>query len=118
MADWKTALAALVQPGDESTADETLAGGVEEAPAEAAPTRPRNRQELRLNMERAGRGGKTVVVIRGFVGTDKELAELCRLLKQKCGIGGSAKQGELIMQGNHRQRLLEVLQAEGYTRAR
>lgn len=84
----------------------------------ASETLPKNQQILRLSMERAGRGGKTVTLVRGFVGTDSDLKSLCKLLKQKCGVGGSTKEGEIIIQGDHRPKLLEILKKEGYTQTK
>ena len=81
-------------------------------------TLPKNQQKLRLNMERAGRGGKTVTLVKGFVGSDEDITSLCKLLKQKCGVGGSVKDGEIIIQGDHRQRLVEILKKEGYTQTK
>lgn len=69
-------------------------------------------------MERAGRGGKTVTLVRGFIGSSDDLQALCKLLKQKCGVGGSAKDGEIIIQGDHRQKLVELLKREGYTQTK
>lgn len=69
-------------------------------------------------MERAGRGGKTVTLVRGFIGSADDLQSLCKLLKQKCGVGGSAKDGEIIIQGDHRQRLVEILKKEGYSQTK
>ena len=69
-------------------------------------------------MERAGRGGKTVTLVRGFIGSTDDLQSLCKLLKQKCGVGGSAKDGEIIIQGDHRQRLVEILKKEGYSQTK
>ena len=69
-------------------------------------------------MERAGRGGKTVTLVKGFVGSDEDITSLCKLLKQKCGVGGSVKDGEIIIQGDHRQRLVEILKKEGYTQTK
>lgn len=85
---------------------------------EEAETLPKNQQKLRLSMERAGRGGKTVTLVKGFVGTEEDINALCKLLKQKCGVGGSAKDGEIIIQGDHRQRLVEILKHEGYTQTK
>lgn len=134
MADWKSALAALgastENNGKEKKADverkkrvgvvystspDFEYDDVQEAEAE---TLPRQQQPLRLNMERAGRGGKTVTLVKGFVGSEADLNALCKLLKQKCGVGGAAKEGEIIIQGDHRQRLLEILKKEGYTGTR
>ena len=79
---------------------------------------PKNQQKLRISMERAGRGGKTVTLVRGFVGSDDDREALCKLLKQKCGVGGSVKEDEIIIQGDHRQRLLELLKREGYSQTK
>ena len=85
---------------------------------EEADTLPKNQQKLRLNMERAGRGGKTVTLVKGFVGSEDDITSLCKLLKQKCGVGGSVKDGDIIIQGDHRQRLVEILKKEGYTQTK
>ena len=79
---------------------------------------PNNQQRLRLSMERAGRGGKTVTLVKGYVGSEEDINALCKLLKQKCGVGGSVKGGEIIIQGDHRQRLVEILKNEGYTQTK
>jgi len=92
--------------------------GYEEDGEEENETLAKNQQKLRLNIERAGRGGKTVTLIKGFIGTDSDLAALGKLLKQKCGVGGSVKDGEIIIQGDHRQRLVEILKKEGYTQTK
>ena len=81
-------------------------------------TLPKNQQKLRLSMERAGRGGKTVTLVRGFIGADSDLKNLCKLLKQKCGVGGTTKEGEIIIQGDHRPKLMEILKKEGYTQTK
>ncbi len=81
-------------------------------------TLPKQQQKLRISMERTGRGGKTVTLVKGFIGTEEDITSLCRLLKQKCGVGGSAKDGDIIIQGDHRQRLTEMLKNEGYTQTR
>lgn len=83
-----------------------------------AVTLDKRQQRLRISMERTGRGGKTVSIVRGFVGTDADLQALARLLKQRCGVGGAAKEGEIIIQGDHRLRLIEMLKAEGYTQTK
>lgn len=81
-------------------------------------TLPRNQQKLRVSMERSGRGGKTVTLVKGFIGTETDLMALGKLLKQKCGVGGSEKEGEIIIQGDHRDRLVEILKKEGYTQTK
>ena len=85
---------------------------------EEAETLPKNQQKLRVSMEKKGRGGKTVTLIRGFVGTEDDLKELGKLLKTKCGVGGSAKDEEIIIQGDFKQRIIELLKAEGYTQTK
>ncbi|MBP8936776.1 MAG: translation initiation factor [Prevotella sp.] len=79
---------------------------------------PKDQQKLRLYMERAGRGGKTVTIVKFFVGSEDDMVALCKLIKQKCGVGGSVKDGEIIIQGDHRQRLLDILKKEGYTQTK
>ena len=134
MADWKSALAALgatEEPNDnkeKTEIDRKKRIGVvystnpdyeySDDSQEETNTLPKNQQKLRLNMERAGRGGKTVTLVKGFVGSDEDITSLCKLLKQKCGVGGSVKDGEIIIQGDHRQRLVEILKKEGYTQTK
>ena len=77
-------------------------------------TLPPSSQHLHLRMERSGRGGKTVTVVSGFVGTDEDLALLGKTLKNKLGTGGSAKDGEIIIQGEHRQQISDILKGLGY----
>ena len=77
-------------------------------------TLPPSAQKLRVRMERSGRGGKTVTVVSGFIGTDDDLDELGRTLKTKCGVGGSVKDGLIIIQGDFRERVVALLQALGY----
>jgi translation initiation factor 1 len=69
-------------------------------------------------MEKKGRGGKTVTLVRGFIGTEDDLKELGKLLKTKCGVGGSAKESEIIIQGDFKQRIIDLLKAEGYTQTK
>ena len=81
-------------------------------------TLPKNQQKLRVSMEKKGRGGKTATLIRGFIGTEEDLKELGKLLKTRCGVGGSVKDGEIIIQGDFKQRIIELLKAEGYTQCK
>jgi len=86
----------------------------QEDTAEEPQTLPNSQQSLRVMLDRKMRGGKTVTLVKGFVGSTADLDILCKQLKQRCGVGGSAKGGEIIIQGDFKQRILELLTAEGY----
>ena len=77
-------------------------------------TLPPNQQQLKVWLEKNHRGGKTACVIRDFIGTADDLSDLATKLKQKCGTGGSAKEGEIIIQGDHRDKIVTFLQQMGY----
>ena len=71
-------------------------------------------QLLKIEFEKKHRGGKTVSLVRGFVGSSDDLAQLGKLLKSKCGTGGSAKDGEIIIQGDKREQMIKILNDLGY----
>ena len=79
-----------------------------------AETLPPARQDLRVWLDRKQRAGKVVTLVKGFVGCDEDLQELARLLKTRCGVGGAAKEGEIIIQGDHRDRVVDILTRSGY----
>jgi translation initiation factor 1 len=81
---------------------------------EEAVTLPPGQQDLRVWLEKNHRGGKTVSVVKGFIGTDDDLDDLGKMLKAKCGTGGSSKDGEIIIQGDHRDRIVTLLGGMGY----
>jgi translation initiation factor 1 len=80
----------------------------------ADQTLPNDEQYLNVMIDRKKRKGKEVVLITGFVGTDDDLKDLGKTLKQNCGVGGSAKDGEIMVQGNQRDKIMDYLKSEGY----
>ena len=85
---------------------------------EEQETLPKNQQKLRVNIEKNGRGGKTVTLVKGFVGTEADMKDLGKLLKTKCGVGGSTKDGEILIQGDFKEKIIAFLKSEGYTNSK
>lgn len=71
-------------------------------------------QKLRVCIEKKGRGGKVVTLVKGFIGRDDDLKKLEKMLKQKCGVGGSSKNGEIILQGNIKDKTIAILKDASY----
>ncbi|MDE6499992.1 MAG: translation initiation factor, partial [Rikenella sp.] len=82
--------------------------------SDAPETLPPARQRLRVALDRRNRGGKQVTVVADFVASESDLKELGRLLKQRCGVGGAVKEGEIIIQGDFRDKIVQILSEAGY----
>ena len=101
-------------PGSPFTPSDNL--GEEEIVEEStADEVPRKQHKMRVFLDRKKRRGKSVTLVTGFEGSDEELKVLGKTLKTKCGVGGSVKDGEIILQGDHRDKVLAYLLAEVYS---
>lgn len=109
--DWKSRLNVVYSTNPDYNYQEEAGNGNRETPEPA-------KQKLRVQLDRKNRGGKVVTLITGFAGTEDDLKDLGKLLKTKCGAGGAAKDGEIIIQGDFKQKILELLKKEGYTQTK
>ena len=87
-------------------------------PQEEIQTLPPGKQRLLVGIDRRNRSGKTVTLISGFKGSPDDLSALCKTMKTKCGCGGSAKDGEILLQGDLRDKAVAILSAMGYNSKR
>ena len=104
--DWKKRLGVVYSTNPDFAYDE----GEDEEPATLEPAK----QRLIVTIDRCGRAGKQVTLVKGFVGTQEDLAALGKTLKVKCGVGGTAKDGEITVQGDLRDKVTALLQSMGY----
>jgi len=109
-----------------STDKETMSGlfsginlGTNEKSTDGKKTLPMIRtEEVRVWMDRKNRKGKAVILIKGLNMKESELKDLAKFLKEKCGVGGSAKNGEIILQGNDRDKVVKLLNEQGFINAK
>ena len=79
---------------------------------------PKHKQPIRIALDKRQRRGKQVTIVADFKGSENDLKELGRMLKTKCGVGGSAKDGEIIIQGDFREKIKQILVDNGYTKTK
>lgn len=104
--DWKKRLGVVYSTN--SDYDYTVPENNEEQ------TLPPKQQNLMVSLDTKNRKGKSVTFVSGFIGTETDLKELGKMLKAKCGVGGSVKGGDILIQGDFRTRVTEILKKEGY----
>lgn len=81
---------------------------------EQIDTLPNGQQKLYVSIDRKQRAGKEVTLVEGFIGTEEDLKDLGKLLKSKCGVGGTVKDDEILIQGNFKDKIFDLLVKEGY----
>jgi translation initiation factor 1 len=81
---------------------------------EETETLPNEKQQLKVTLDKKQRAGKEVTIISGFVGKNEDLSTLAKMLKNKCGVGGSIKENKILIQGNHIEKILKILAENNY----
>jgi len=104
--DWKERLGVVFSTNPDYEYDKDM--------EEEQETLAANQQDLRVTLDRKKRKGKSVTLVTGFVGNEEDLKALGKTLKTKCGVGGTAKDGEILIQGDFRKKIIEILKGIGY----
>jgi len=104
--DWKDRLGMVYSTNPDFKFESKSAG--------EAQTLPTQKQNLRVQLDRKKRAGKSVTLVTGFVGTETDLNAIGKMLKTKCGVGGTVKDGEILIQGDFVLRVIDILIKEGY----
>ena len=104
--DWKKRLGVVYSTDPEFN--------YEVSPDEIQATPAPARQKLYVSLDKKNRKGKAVTLVEGFVGTDEDLKTLGKELKNKCGTGGTVKEGEILVQGDFRERIIKMLKEKGF----
>ena len=106
MQDWKDRLGVVYSTNPDFKYETSVEEDVQTLPAA--------QQKLIVTIDRRARAGKQVTLVSGFIGKEEDLAAMAKTLKTKCGVGGSAKDGEILIQGDWRDRVTDLLKSMGY----
>ncbi len=105
----------MVYSTDKETMENLFTGfNLDKNEEKASVTKETFPDKVRVWIDRKSRGGKEVTIIAGIIRNDEQLKELATLIKTKCGVGGSAKDGEILIQGNQREKIVKILVDQGF----